>query len=106
MLVYAHLYLIDHVVATLSTLYFGVQWYVYNPHDGKRIANSAAQKEILEGSTGASSPGGSGLGDDSAERARKALAVWQDERGFSTFVLAAGWLLKVSRCDLQPIAVV
>jgi hypothetical protein len=88
-LTYAHFYFIDHLISTLYTVYFAISWYVYTPHDGRRVANSAAQKAILEGSTGA----GSGL--DDAERARIAMQLWNDERGFSTSVLVLGWLIKV-----------
>ena len=91
MLLYAHLYLFDHGISTLSTLYFGVQWYVYNPHDGHREAHSSAQKAIIDGHKNR-------LGESSEsdeERARKALMVWNDERGFATAVLVLGWLIKV-----------
>ncbi|KAL7009873.1 hypothetical protein EMMF5_000781 [Cystobasidiomycetes sp. EMM_F5] len=94
-LAYAHIYLADHIVSTLYTVYFGVNWYVYTPHDGRRVANSEAQKEILEGHAAAGGPGNHATVEDSQERARQALAVWRDERAFSTFVLLAGWLLKI-----------
>lgn len=102
-LTYAHFYLIDHLISTLYIVFFGVTWYVYTPHDGRRIANSAAQKEILEGSGPASSM-------SEEERTRMALQVWNDEKSFSTTVIILGWLVKVcvyadaartDRCDLQ-----
>lgn len=43
---YAHLLLADHLISTLYTISFGISWYVDNPHDGQRIANSEAQKEV------------------------------------------------------------
>ena len=89
-LFYAHLYGLDHVVSTLYTIYFGVQWYIYNPHDGQRVANSAAQKAMKDFVH---------TGESESETARKALAVWRDERGFSTAVLILGWFLKVCNID-------
>lgn len=68
-------------------------WYVYTPHDGRRIANSDAQKAILE--AGLASGAGSNSQVDEHERARMALQVWNDEKGFSTTVLVLGWLIKV-----------
>merc|ERR1712093_277346 len=98
-LLYAHLYSIDHIVSTLSTLYFAVHWYVYNPHDGRRVANSEAQQAIVDGLKAASGVMGIDLSetadDTDAERAAKAHAIWDEERGFSTFVLVAGWLIKI-----------
>lgn len=91
-LTYAHFYLIDHLISTLYIVFFGVTWYVYTPHDGRRIANSDAQKAILE--AGLASNGGSNPVDEH-ERARMALQVWNDEKGFSTTVLILGWLIKV-----------
>lgn len=93
-LTYAHFYLIDHLISTLYIVFFGVTWYSYTPHDGRRIANSAAQKEILEAGLAASAGGAAGHVDD-AERGRMALQVWNDEKGFSTTVLILGWLIKV-----------
>lgn len=89
-LTYAHLYLIDHIISTLYMVFFGVTWYRYTPHDGRRVANSDAQKAILEAGLAA----GHGQVDD-AERARLALQVWNDEKGFSTTVLVLGWLIKI-----------
>ena len=99
-MVYAHLYLLDHAISTLYTVYFGVVWYVYNPHDGRRDATSQARKELLEGhnraSTGIDDPARLWeTGESDAERVRKALGVWNDEKGFATAVLVLGWLLKV-----------
>lgn len=89
-LTYAHFYLIDHFISTLYIVFFGVTWYSYTPHDGRRVANSDAQKAILEAGLAA----GNGQVDD-AERARLALQVWNDEKGFSTTVIVLGWLIKV-----------
>jgi len=88
-LLYAHLYTIDHLINSLYTLYFGVQWYKYTPHDGRRVANSDAQKDILGDHDGI------GAGDSDAMRKEKAQAVWKDERAFAAAVLLVGWLIKV-----------
>ncbi|GAA5987497.1 hypothetical protein JCM10908_001978 [Rhodotorula pacifica] len=85
---YAHLFAIDHLVGTVYTTFFAVVWYVYVPHDGKRIANSEAQKAMMGGSQ-------TGIIMDDAARTAAAMGVWQSERGFSAAVLVIGWLLKV-----------
>ena len=85
---YAHLFAIDHLVGTVYTTFFAVVWYIYVPHDGKRIANSAAQKAMMGGSQ-------TGIIMDDAARTAAAMGVWQSERVFSAAVLVIGWLLKV-----------
>ncbi|EGU11333.1 hypothetical protein RTG_02805 [Rhodotorula toruloides ATCC 204091] len=87
-LLYAHMYAADHILGTVYTAFFAVVWYVYVPHDGRRIANSDAQKAMMGGSQ-------SGVGMDEAARTAAAMTVWKSERGFSAAVLVIGWLLKV-----------
>ena len=67
-------------------MFFAIAWWYWNPHDGKRIANSAAQKEMMES-------GGPAMTDE--ERASLAQQIWNKEKGFAAFVLIVGWLLKV-----------
>ncbi|KAM0748757.1 DUF1753-domain-containing protein [Meredithblackwellia eburnea MCA 4105] len=86
-LLYAHLFAIDHLISTAYTALFGVIWYIYVPHDGERVANSEAQKEMMGG--------GSAAKLDPEARKAAALALWQSERGFSAAVIVGGWLLKV-----------
>ncbi|GAA5895478.1 Kei1p [Sporobolomyces salmoneus] len=86
-LIYAHLFALDHLVGTLYTSLFAAIWYLYTPHDGRRIANSDAQKAMMGSNTG------SGL--DDAGRVEAAMGVWKSERGFSGAVLLIGWMLKV-----------
>lgn len=62
-------------------------WYLYVPHDGRRVANSDAQKEMM-GEL-------SRNGIDDVVRKVAADAIWKSERGFSAAVLVSGWLLKV-----------
>lgn len=88
---YAHLFAFDHLVGTVCTAWFAVVWYMYTPHDGRRVANSDAQKEML----------GDVVMDD-ATRIHAAQAIWKSERGFSAAVLACGWLIKVrANCALE-----
>jgi len=83
-LTYAHLFALDHVINTLYIAFFAVDWYLYVPHDGRRVANSEAQKQMLsEGN----------FGDDESRKAA-AQAIWKSERGFAAAVLVGGWLLK------------
>ncbi|SCV74912.1 BQ2448_7941 [Microbotryum intermedium] len=89
-LLYAHLFALDHCVGTIFTSLFAVVWYIYVPHDGRRVANSDAQKEMMsEGSASSAA-----FLDDAARKAA-AQAVWKGERGFSAAVLMVGWLLKI-----------
>ncbi|GAA5864807.1 hypothetical protein JCM8547_009238 [Rhodosporidiobolus lusitaniae] len=87
-LLYAHLFALDHLLSTLWTAFFAVVWYAWVPHDGRRVANSDAQKAMMGGSqtTGA-------MTDEA--RAAAASEVWSGERGFSAFVLVVGWFIKV-----------
>lgn len=67
---------------------------MFVPHDGRRVANSDAQKAMMGGSQ-------SGDGMDEAARTAAAMGVWKSERGFSATVLAIGWLLKVRLSDAR-----
>lgn len=87
------MFAVDHLVGTVYTAFFAVVWYVYVPHDGKRIANSEAQKAMMGGSQ-------TGIIMDDAARTAAAMGVWQSERVFSATVLVIGWMLKV-RPDLS-----
>ncbi|GAA6006845.1 Kei1p [Rhodotorula paludigena] len=87
-LYYAHLFAADHLIGTVYTAFFAVVWYMFVPHDGRRVANSDAQKAMMGGSQ-------SGDGMDEAARTAAAMGVWKSERGFSATVLAIGWLLKI-----------
>jgi len=88
-LIYAHLFALDHLVGTLYTALFAAIWYLYTPHDGRRIANSDAQKAMMGNNTG--------TGLDDAGRVEAAMGVWKSERGFSGAVLLIGWMLKASK---------
>ncbi|GAA5839514.1 hypothetical protein JCM9279_005965 [Rhodotorula babjevae] len=87
-LLYAHGFAADHLVGTVYTTFFAVVWYLFVPHDGRRVANSDAQKAMMGGSQ-------SGVEMDETERTQAAMGVWTSERGFSGAVLVVGWLLKI-----------
>ncbi|GAA5905708.1 hypothetical protein JCM8208_000871 [Rhodotorula glutinis] len=87
-LLYAHGFAADHLVGTVYTTFFAVVWYLFVPHDGRRVANSDAQKAMMGGSQ-------SGVEMDETERTQAAMGVWTSERGFSGAVLLIGWLLKI-----------
>lgn len=102
-LLYSHLFLLDHLVSTIYTASFAVVWYLYTPHDGRRVANSQAQREVMElGYTIKGVDGQAGTGAEMGDAARKLAAemVWSGERGFAAALLALGWLLKVSQRSL------
>lgn len=50
-MLYAHCFFADHVVSTLYTVAFGVAWYIFDPHDGRRVANSEAQQDVRDRSS-------------------------------------------------------
>lgn len=95
-LLYAHLFAFDHFVGTIYTSLFAVMWYVHTPHDGRRVANSEAQKAMM----GHIDPTMGGLTDE--ERVIAAQGVWKSERGFSAAVLILGWFIKVRLVVLCP----
>lgn len=64
-------------------------WYVHTPHDGRRVANSEAQKAMM----GHIDETMGGMTDQ--ERAEAAQGVWKSERGFAAAVLIFGWFTKV-----------
>ncbi|GAA95030.1 uncharacterized protein L969DRAFT_95993 [Mixia osmundae IAM 14324] len=90
-LTYAHLYALDHFISTVWTAFFAIVWYVYDPHDGRRIANSDAQRELMGEGTNVGQVGGS----DPEARAMAAQAVWREERAFSGFVILIGWFVRI-----------
>jgi len=90
-LTFAHLFALDHFISTTWTVIFASIWWYHTPHDGRRIANSDAQKEMMTGPIG----GGGVEFADTAERVAAAERVWLGERGFAAVVLIFGWLVKI-----------
>jgi len=83
-LYFAHLFIGDHLLNTFWTVFFAVLWWVYDPHDGKRIANSEAQKSMM----------GNGGGMTDVERKQAAQLIWNKEKGLAATFLILGWLAK------------
>ena len=79
----------DHLINTAFISFFAVLWYFDVPHDGRRVANSDAQRELMES-------GGKLLGETEALRKLAAELTWREERGFAAAVIVAGWFMKVS----------
>jgi inositol phosphorylceramide synthase regulatory subunit len=83
----AYAFLLDHVFSTVWLAYFAVEWWVYTPHDGRRVANSAAQEELMKSVTGH---------EMSAEERRVAAqSIWNHEKGTAAGVVVVSWLIKV-----------
>ena len=98
-LIVAHIYLMDHIISTLWTVFFGVAWWSFTAHDGKRISNSPAQEEVA---TGGASYGHHPPILSETQRADAALELWNEEKNFAAGIIFAGWLIKVSH--LPPIS--
>lgn len=98
-LIMAHIYLMDHIVSTLWTVFFGVTWWSFTAHDGKRVTNSPAQEEVA---TGGASYGHHPPILSEAQRAEAALQLWSKEKNFAAGIIFAGWCIKVSH--LLPIS--
>lgn len=98
----AHVFLLDHLIGTLWTAFFGVAWWIYTPHDGERIVNSDAQIELA---TGGAAAGHHPAAISEAERAASALKLWNQEKAFAAAIIICGWVIKVSSVreyDLFP----
>jgi len=63
-------------------------WWLYTPHDGQRVSNSAAQDKIIENYLGETEK----VSDE--ERARLALQLWGREKGVAITIIVLGWLIK------------
>ena len=72
----------------MYTMFFAVVWFGYTPHDGRRVANSEGQRQIMEKASG-------GLFITDAERALAAEGIWGQEKGFAGMVIFLIWLSKV-----------
>jgi len=82
----AYGFLLDHVLSTAWLANFAVEWWYYTPHDGRRVAHSAAQEQLM-GSVG-------GYNMTEAERTVAAEAIWNTDKGPAGLVLLLGWLVK------------
>ncbi|PFH51946.1 hypothetical protein AMATHDRAFT_58175 [Amanita thiersii Skay4041] len=88
-LYFAHVFFADHVISTSWTVFFAVDWWFYQPHDGRRQANSPAQKYMIEISHIANIH----LSDE--EREAAAMAIWSKEKGTAAFVIIFSWLFRL-----------
>ena len=89
-LYFAHLFFVDHMFSTGWTLFFAVVWWAYTPHDGRRVANSAAQEAIRLGA-------GVNHTMTEAQLAAAANILWHEEKGVAAAVIVLSWFAKV-RC--------
>ncbi|KAF9005989.1 Inositolphosphorylceramide synthase subunit Kei1-domain-containing protein [Cyathus striatus] len=87
-LYFAHLFFADHILSTTWTVFFALVWWLWTPHDGRRIANSDAQKAVMDSGVGH-------LNLTDAEREAAAMAIWNHEKGTAAFVLTVAWLSKI-----------
>jgi len=88
-LYFAHLFFADHVLNTAWLIFFAVLWWVYTPHDGRRMSNSPSQEEIAK-----SGPAIGSHNMTEEERVQAAMTLWQAEKGLATGVIVLGWLAK------------
>ncbi|KAG6856253.1 hypothetical protein H0H87_006009 [Tephrocybe sp. NHM501043] len=87
-LYFAHLFFADHIFSTSWTVFFAVVWWVYTPHNGERIAKSAAQKAMME------------IGNVNStltpeQREAAAMAIWNHEKGTAAAIIILSWLSKI-----------
>jgi len=88
----AHVFLLDHLVSTFWTAFFAVAWWVFTPHDGRRVINSAAQVELA---TGGAATGHHPTVISESQRAIEALQLWNQEKVYAAAIIVVGWLIKV-----------
>lgn len=67
-------------------------WWVYTPHDGRRMANSPAQQEVADAGAKLA---GKHLNMTQNEIALSAMSLWNKEKGLATAVIVLGWFSKV-----------
>ncbi|KAG8215048.1 Inositolphosphorylceramide synthase subunit Kei1-domain-containing protein [Butyriboletus roseoflavus] len=87
-LYFAHLFFVDHMFSTAWTLFFAVAWWVYTPHDGRQVANSAAQEAIRLGA-------GVNQTMTEAQLAAAANILWNEEKGVAATVIVLSWFAKI-----------
>ncbi|MBW0562004.1 hypothetical protein O181_101719, partial [Austropuccinia psidii MF-1] len=85
-LIFSHSLLLDHLLSTIYTIHFGLQWFLINPHDGRRVAHGDAQKNIMNSDLPQLSP---------ESRKQAAQAIWKAERGVAAVILILIWLAKL-----------
>jgi len=88
-LYFAHLFFADHIFSTSWTVFFAIVWWLWTPHDGRRQANSAAQKAMMEHGNISSQS----LSDE--ERKVAAMTIWNHEKGLAAAVIIVSWMFKI-----------
>ncbi|KAK2463638.1 hypothetical protein APHAL10511_004389 [Amanita phalloides] len=86
---FAHIFFADHLISTMWTIFFAIDWWVYQPHDGRRQANSPAQQWMIEMSHIANST------LTPAEREAAAMTIWRREKGTAAFVIIFSWFCRL-----------
>jgi hypothetical protein len=66
---------------------------VYTPHDGRRQANSDAQKKMMEAGPAGGNSTVPILTD--AQREEAAMTIWNQEKGTAAGIIIASWVFKV-----------
>jgi hypothetical protein len=99
----SHLYILDHLVSTLYTLLFALVWWLYIPHDGRRVSNSPAQAAMVALAKARGDIALSELEMDDEDRAEVASVLWGQERAFAVGVLVVCWFLKVRLVFLDTV---
>lgn len=97
---FAHIFLADHMISTAWTLYFGLDWFLYNKHDGQKPPLNEYQAGLMgliesiesQYETSKSIHHEPLTGQARVDAAQR---VWKGERGFSASVIALGWLIKI-----------
>jgi hypothetical protein len=95
-LYFAHLFAADHILSTAWTVYFGLVWWVYTPHDGAHAINSPAQRQLA-----ATRPSTAPV-LTAEERTERAQMIWGREKNKAAIIILLGWLSKVAPIR-QPI---
>ncbi|KAL7413676.1 Inositolphosphorylceramide synthase subunit Kei1-domain-containing protein [Mrakia frigida] len=90
---FCHFYAVDHLLNTFYTLVFAIDWWCYVPHDGKHVANSDAQRDMVALAKSRGEIGGEEISVE--ERTRIAMQMWKKEKVFAIFVLVGCWVVKV-----------
>ncbi|KAF9054438.1 Inositolphosphorylceramide synthase subunit Kei1-domain-containing protein [Panaeolus papilionaceus] len=88
-LYFAHLFFADHILSTSWTVFFAIVWWLWTPHDGRRQANSEAQKAMIELANTAAQ----NLTD--VQRKEAAMAIWNQEKGLAAMVIILSWICKI-----------
>jgi len=88
---FAHAFICDHLLSSLWLAYFSVHYWLYTDHNGERVINSEAQRQLIEVA--------SDILDipelSTDERHRIAQDLWNTEKGHAAAVIIIGWVLKI-----------